>query len=79
MRVRVERSSDGGTAERPVRFWLKERRCFVEEILDQWFGRNDTFYKVRADDQNLYILRHAGSSNEEDWSLEAYRVGETDE
>ncbi len=29
----------------------------VEEVLDQWYGPSDVFYKVRADDGNLYILR----------------------
>ncbi len=29
----------------------------VEEIMDQWYGPQDVFYKVRADDGNLYILR----------------------
>ena len=73
MTVRVECSSDGETEERPVRFWLKERSWDVEEILDRWYGRDDTFYKVRANDQNLYILRHSGNSNPAEWSLESFR------
>lgn len=73
MTVRVECSSDGETEARPVRFWLKERSWVVDEVLDRWYGRTDTFYRVRADDQNLYILRHSGSSNSEAWSLESFR------
>jgi hypothetical protein len=26
-------------------------------LMDQWYGPQDAFYKVRADDGNLYILR----------------------
>ena len=34
----------------------------VEEVLDQWYGPSDAFYKVRADDGNLYILRRETST-----------------
>jgi hypothetical protein len=57
--------------ERPIRFRLKDRDFLVEEILDQWYGPDDVFFKVRADDSNLYILRHNQLSD--DWRLEAFR------
>lgn len=57
--------------ERPVRFQLGEREYVVEEVLDQWYGPDETFYKVRADDGNLYILRHHNAADE--WSLESFR------
>ena len=45
----------------------------VEDILDQWYGPNDIFFKVRADDGNLYI-RSMGTSNAgREWSLESFR------
>jgi hypothetical protein len=75
MTVRVDCSCDGETEDRPVRFWLNERSWAVEEILDRWYGRTDTFFRVRADDQNLYILRHSGTSNSGEWSLESFREG----
>jgi hypothetical protein len=73
MTVRVDCSSDGKTQARPVRFWIKEHSWMVEEVLDRWYGRTDTFYRVRANDQNLYILRHSEGSNSEAWSLESFR------
>ena len=45
----------------------------VEEVLDQWYGPHDVFFKVRTDDGNLYILRRRRSNAEEEWSLEAFR------
>jgi len=36
--------------ERPVWFQLGEREHVVDDILDQWYGPNETFYKVRADE-----------------------------
>lgn len=57
--------------ERPVRFELAGRDYVVEELLDKWYGPEDTFFKVRADDNNLYILRHSPATDE--WSLESFR------
>ena len=56
MKLRVECYSGNKADERPVRFYLGEQLRMVEEILDQWYGPNDIFFKVRADDGNLYIL-----------------------
>ena len=47
--------------ERPIRFQLDEHEYIVEELLDQWNGPEHVFFKVRADDGNLYILRHETS------------------
>ena len=58
-------------AGRPVRFQLGDREYLVEEVLDQWYGPDETFYKVCADDGNLYILRHHSAANE--WRLESFR------
>ena len=41
----------------------------VEEVLDQWYGPQDAFYKVRADDCNLYILRRETSTPDGSWHL----------
>lgn len=61
--------------ERPVRFRLGDRDHFVEELIDQWYGPDDVFFKVRADDGNLYILRQ---SREREWSLESFRRRQSD-
>ena len=74
MRVRVECYAGRKADERPVRFLLGEHAYTVEEVLDQWYGVEDTFFKVRADDRNYYILRHAIALDE--WSLESFRQGQ---
>jgi hypothetical protein len=71
MNVRVQCYAGRKADERPLRFWLHEREYLVEEVLDQWYGPDDTFYKVRADDGNLYILRHNTSVDQ--WTLESFR------
>ena len=60
--------------ERPVRFELGGRNYFVYEIIDRWYGPSDTFFKVRADDGNLYILSHpVAASSDSEWRLESFR------
>ena len=45
----------------------------MEELLDQWYGPTDIFFKVRANDGNVYILRRRSSAPEWEWSLESFR------
>jgi len=33
----------------------------VAAVIDQWYGQDGIFFKVRADDGNLYILRQQTS------------------
>ena len=73
MKVRVECYAGGKADERPVRFQLGDRVFVVEAVVDRWYGPDDAYFKVRADDGNLYILRQNTSTAERDWSLEAFR------
>jgi hypothetical protein len=73
MKVSVECYSGFKAEERPVRFNLDGQDYFVEELLDQWYGPEDAYFKVRAGDGNLYILRRATSAPEGAWSLESFR------
>ncbi len=73
MKIKVNCYSGRKGDERPVRFWLDDRLYVVEELLDQWYGPDDVFYKVRADDGNLYILRQQTLSSEGPWYLVSFR------
>lgn len=44
--------------ERPTAFTLGERTFRVREIIDSWHGEDHTYFKLTADDGNLYIIRH---------------------
>ena len=73
MRVEVECYSGQKANERPVRFRLDGHEYMVEEVLDQWYGPEHIFFKVRADDGNVYILRHQTSALDGDWNLISFR------
>lgn len=70
MQVRVECYSGYKGDERPVRFQVRERTFIVEELLDRWYGPEEAYFKVKADDGNTYILRQ---SRMDVWTLEAFR------
>jgi hypothetical protein len=53
--------------ERPVRFRVGDRDYIVDEIIEQWYGPDDSFYKVRADDGNVFLLRCSTSTGT--WSI----------
>ncbi|HEV2349705.1 MAG TPA: hypothetical protein VG028_07665 [Terriglobia bacterium] len=63
--------------ERPLRFSIAGRKTQayqVIEIADQWYGEGYQCFKVRADDGNVYILRH--SRTDDGWTLDSFRRGE---
>ncbi|HTT64266.1 MAG TPA: hypothetical protein VMG35_20585 [Bryobacteraceae bacterium] len=53
--------------ERPVRFRIGGRDYMVEEIIEQWYSPDHSFYKVRSDDGNVHLLRHKTSNDA--WSI----------
>lgn len=73
MQVRVESYSGYKADQRPLCFYLRDRKYQVEEVLDQWYGLEDTYFRVRAEDGNIYILRHAHTGPEGGWTLESFR------
>ena len=75
MDLQVECYSGYRADERPLRFAflakLAAARFEVKEVLDQWYGVGYQCFKVRADDGNVYILRHQLS--EDCWRLDSFR------
>jgi hypothetical protein len=73
MRLQVECYSGRKENERPVRFRMGQHEYLVEEVVDQWYGPGHLFFKVQANDGNLYILRHETSIPEGSWDLVCFR------
>ena len=73
MRVQVECYAGHRDSERPVRFLVENHSYFVSEVLDQWYGPEHLFFKVRADDGNVYILQHDTSVPDGEWELVSFR------
>jgi hypothetical protein len=73
MDLSVECYSGRKANERPVRFRLGDQVYMVEEIVDQWHGPEAMYFKLRADDENTYILSH--NEHTDHWGLQAFRKG----
>lgn len=65
--IKVQTYSGYKADERPVSFTIVNRTFQVMEILDQWYGIDHAYYKLIADDSNLYIIRHDKEADE--WEL----------
>lgn len=70
--VTVECYAGHQADERPVRFTLSGRQYEVAEVDDQWYSPDAKYFRVRADDGNLYVLRH--NEREDVWTLEGFRA-----
>lgn len=73
MQARVECHAGHKADQRPQCFYLGEHRYEVVEVLDQWYDPDAIYFRVRADDGNLYILRHRENPHEDSWTLESFR------
>ena len=73
MKLKVECYSGHKADERPVRFRLEGKQYVVQAVLDQWYDPESIFYKVRADDGNVYILRQQTSTPDGQWELVSFR------
>jgi hypothetical protein len=66
MRVQVEQRTNHLGPERPVRF-----RFEIVQIVDQWYGPDYSYFKIKGNDGNLYILRFDESRVA--WELTMFR------
>ncbi|NLT67072.1 MAG: hypothetical protein GXX84_10760 [Acidobacteria bacterium] len=69
--IRVECYAGYRGDQYPLRFILGQQVLEVEEVEDQWYGPTSQFFRVRAADGNIYILRH--DQERDIWTLEAFR------
>ena len=44
--------------ETPRRIRIGERRVEVTEVLDRWLAPGHRYFKLRGDDDGVYIIRH---------------------
>jgi hypothetical protein len=70
--IRVECYSGYRADERPLRFVLRGREFRVEELDGQWHSAENTYFRVRADDGNFYVLRH--HEIQDIWTLDGFRA-----
>jgi len=62
--------------ETPRRFYLGKRRVEVMDVLDRWLDPAHRYFKLRGDDNGIYILRH--STSEDTWEMTLFDNGTGD-
>jgi hypothetical protein len=70
--IAVECYAGHRSDERPLRFTVRGRTYEVAEVDDQWYSPEARYFRVRANDGNLYVLRH--NERCDVWTLDAYRA-----
>lgn len=43
--------------ERPLYFVLEQEKRSVQDVLDRWYGVEEDYFKVLADDGRIYLIR----------------------
>ena len=71
--IKVECYAGYRAEETPVRFYLGERCIEVMEVLDRWLDPSHRYFKVRGDDNGIYILRY--STSEDVWEMTLFDSG----
>ena len=70
MEIQVECRAGHHGEQEPCAFWLGQRRLEACEIIDRWFAPQVSWFKVMADDGDLYIQRHGHADDR--WELAAF-------
>jgi len=67
MTIHVECYAGYRGNQEPLAFWFGARRLIVRDIVDRWFAPTQRWFKVEADDGQLYVLRQDEATAEWDW------------
>ena len=70
--IRVECYSGHRADERPLRFFAGNCTYVVQSVDDKWYSPGATYFRVLADDGNVYVLKHDEAADT--WSLDAFRA-----
>jgi hypothetical protein len=53
---------------------MRERLYEVVQVEDRWYSPGAIYVRVRADDDNFYVLRY--DEQQDVWTLDAFRAGQ---
>ena len=69
--IKVQCYSGYTVNKKPMAFSLHNSTYQVSEIIDRWYGDNSVYFKVKADDENIYLLKY--DKFEDKWDLVFYQ------
>ena len=59
--------------EYPIEVFLGDSIQPIVEIEDRWYSPGESFFRVRLQDGDRYVLRHVEA--QDIWTIEGYRSG----
>jgi hypothetical protein len=74
--MRVQCYSGYRPDERPLRFVFHGHEYEVQDLDGQWYSPDATYFRVRAQDGNYYVLRH--DIGQDSWTLDGFRAARHD-
>ena len=75
--LRVECYAGYRAEEAPRRFFIGRREVEVKEIIDRWLDPDHSYFKVRADDAGIYILRYDRAAD--NWEMTLFNSDTRDD
>lgn len=72
-KIKVNTYSGYKADERPLSFFIGDKFLKVEDMLDHWYGEGYDYFKLKADDNCKYILRH--DTDIDEWELVMMEAG----
>ena len=73
LEIRVECHAGYRGEESPRRLVIGGRPMAVTEVLDRWLAPDHRYFKVLAEDDNTYVVRH--DTARDVWELTMFRRG----
>ena len=56
-KIEVDAYSGYKANERPLSFLYQQEKMVVEEVIDRWYGVESDYFKVRANDGKVYLIK----------------------
>ena len=69
--IKIDCCTDHSMNEGPTLFSLMHRSYTVKEIIDRWYGAGVVYFKILANDGNIYLLKH--DERQDGWDLVFYQ------
>lgn len=73
LQIKVECYAGHQSEELPRCFYLGQHKICVEEIIDRWLAPDHRYFKLKGDDNGIYILRH--DAVKDFWELTMFNRG----
>jgi len=75
--IRVECDAYCQGEQTPRRFFMADKAVEIEEVIDRWLAPEYHYFKVRAGDNDIYILRHDLLAQR--WEMTMFQSGKYDD